>query len=63
MAYTTAGMQAMFPVYLARLADGNARRDEYDASVAANETNLNQNLETLFHKLAQIEAYLSSAGE
>ena len=63
MTYTTTGVQAMFPVYLARMADAGARRDEYDAAVAGNEANLNQNLETLFQKLAEIEAYLGGAEE
>lgn len=37
-----------------------ASREEYDISVAQNEGNLNQNLETLYRKLLEIEDYLSS---
>lgn len=62
MAYESTGMQAMFPVYLPRLAPEGARREEYDAAVAANETNLNQNLENLFQKIARIEAHLGDGG-
>ena len=58
MAYEDSGMQALFPVYLSRMARSDAPRDEYDAAVAQNETNLNQNLESLGRKIAQIEAYL-----
>ena len=58
MAYENSGMQALFPVYLSRMARTGTPRDEYDAAVAQNETNLNQNLESLGQKIAQIEAYL-----
>lgn len=58
MAYEDSGMQALFPVYLSRMAKTDASSDEYNAAVAQNETNLNQNLESLGRKIAQIEAYL-----
>ena len=60
MAYEQTGLQALFPVYLARMAGAGDERETYDISVAQNETNLNQNLETLFRKLTEIEAYLAS---
>lgn len=60
MAYTLSGMQALFPVYLSRMAQEGDARDDYDASVALNESNLNQNLEILRQKMAAIESYLSS---
>lgn len=60
MAYESAGMQALFPVYLSRMAGRDTLRDEYDIAVAQNETNLNQNLAALCQKIADIEAYLGS---
>ena len=62
MAYEPTGLQALFPVYLARMAREGAGREEYDISVAQNESNLNQNLTILYEKLAELEAYLASAG-
>lgn len=53
-------MQALFPVYLSRLAEKGASREDYDLSAAQNEGNLNQNFETLVQKLQEIEDYLSS---
>ena len=60
MGYNSTGLQALFPVYFSRLAEGDASREEYDISAAQNEGNLNQNLETLYRKLLEIEDYLSS---
>ena len=60
MAYTSEGLQAMFPVYLSRMAAEGGQRDEYNIAVAQNEGNLNQNLETLYQKLLEIEAYLTT---
>ena len=60
MAYASKGLQAMFPVYLSRMAEKDKPRDEFDISVAQNESNLNQNLETLYQKLTEIEAYLTT---
>ena len=60
MAYESTGMQALFPVYLSRLAEKDASREDYDLSAAQNEGNLNQNMETLYRKLLEIEDYLSS---
>ena len=60
MAYVTSGMQALFPVYLSRMAQQDAPRDDYDSAVALNESNLNQNLEILSQKMAEIERYLSN---
>ncbi len=60
MAYTKTGVQAMFPVYFSRMASKNDPRESYDVSAAQNETNLNQNLETLYQKLLEIEEYLAN---
>ena len=62
MAYNNAGLQALFPVYFSRLSGQDASREDYDLSAAQNEGNLNQNLETLYRKLLEIENYLSSQG-
>lgn len=61
MAYEPTGVQTMFPVYLQRMAETRQTRESYDIAVAQNEANLNQNLETLYRKLLEIEEYL--AGE
>ena len=61
MAYDPSGVQTMFPVYLQRMAETGQTRESYDIAVAQNEANLNQNLETLYRKLLEIEEYL--AGE
>ena len=61
MAYQATGMQALFPVYLSRMAEQRAARDEYDSAVAQNETNLNQNLESLYEKLLELETALTAA--
>ena len=52
-------MQALFPVYLARMSGGQDR-EAYDIAVAQNEANLNQNLEILSQKLMEIEDYLGT---
>ena len=56
MAFIPTGMQALFPVYLGRMPSASVDRDAYDASVAQNENNLNQNLELLFNKLLELES-------
>ena len=60
MSYDSTGLQALFPVYFSRLAEQSASREEYDINAAQNEGNLNQNMETLYRKLLEIEDYLSS---
>ena len=60
MGYNSTGLQALFPVYFSRLAEQSASREDYDINAAQNEGNLNQNLETLYRKLLEIEDYLSS---
>lgn len=63
MAYTPTGMQALFPVYLGRMPSASVDRDAYDASVAQNENNLNQNLELLYNKLMELESALAEQTE
>jgi hypothetical protein len=63
MAYTPTGMQALFPVYLGRMPSASIDRDAYDASVAQNENNLNQNLELLYNKLMELESALAEQTE
>lgn len=63
MAYNATGMQALFPVYLPRMTQPGGSREEYDSAVAQNETNLNQNLESLYRKLLALEAALAAAGQ
>lgn len=63
MAYRSNGLMPLFPIYLARMAEKDAGRDEYDALVAQNEVNLNQNLDILFQKLLEIEQYLGQQSE
>ena len=63
MAYRPSGLMPLFPIYLARMAAKDAGRDEYDALVAQNEVNLNQNLDILFQKLLEIEQYLGQQSE
>lgn len=60
MAYEPTGVMTMFPVYLARLKAEGETRENFDIGVAQNETNLNQNLETLYQKLIELESYLAS---
>ena len=60
MAYEKTGIQALFPVYFSRKANQCASQEDYDIAVAQNESNLNQNLETLYQKLLELEDYLSS---
>lgn len=61
MAYDKMGMQALFPVYFSRMTRDGSAQEEYDIAAAQNEGNLNQNLETLYRKLAEIEEYLAQA--
>ncbi len=63
MAYRSGGIMPLFPIYLARMAAKDTGRDEYDALVAQNEVNLNQNLDILFQKLLEIEQYLGQQSE
>lgn len=60
MAFEKTGIQALFPVYFSRKAMENASKEEFDIAVAQNESNLNQNLETLYQKLLELEDYLSA---
>ena len=60
MAYEADGLQALFPIYLARMAQEGQQREAYDIAVAQNEANLNQNLEILSRKLMEIEEYLGT---
>ena len=60
MAYDATGMQALFPVYFSRMAETESSQEDYDIQAAQNEGNLNQNFETLYQKLLEIEDYLSS---
>ncbi|MCL2695265.1 MAG: hypothetical protein FWE69_02950 [Clostridiales bacterium] len=59
MSYTPTGLQAMFPVYLARFAERDAQGEAKNSLIAQNENNLNQNLATLFHKIQDLEAALA----
>lgn len=59
MAYARTGIQALFPVYFSRKAEEEVTKEEFDISVAQNESNLNQNLETLYQKLMEMEDYLA----
>ena len=61
MAYEKTGMQALFPVYFSRKVSEQASKEDFDIAVAQNEGNLNQNLETLYQKLLDLEDYLASA--
>ena len=61
MAFEKTGMQALFPVYFSRMADKSASQENYDISAAQNEGNLNQNFETLYRKLSEIEDYLAES--
>ena len=63
MAFIPTGMQALFPVYFGRMPSANVDRDAYDASVAQNENNLNQNLELLYNKLMELESALAEQTE
>lgn len=58
MAYERTGLQALFPVYLARMGSEETR-ESYDIAVAQNEANLNMNLETLYRKLVELEDHLA----
>ncbi|MBR0507529.1 MAG: hypothetical protein IJJ86_02865 [Clostridia bacterium] len=63
MTFEPTGMQALFPVYLGRMPDAGEDRDAYDSSVAQNENNLNQNLETLFNKILELESAIAEITE
>ena len=59
MAFDKKGIQALFPVYFSRMAGEGASKEDYDIACAQNESNLNQNLETLYQKLQELEDYLA----
>ncbi len=61
MAFEKTGMQALFPVYFSRKSSESASQEDFDIAVAQNESNLNQNLETLYQKLLDLEDYLAAA--
>jgi len=61
MAYEKTGMQALFPVYFSRKTSEQTSKEDFDIAVAQNESNLNQNLETLYQKLLELEDYLAAA--
>ena len=61
MAYEKTGMQALFPVYFSRKTSEQTSKEDFDIAVAQNESNLNQNLETLYQKLLDLEDYLTAA--
>lgn len=63
MAFAPTGMQALFPIYLGRMPSASVDRDTYDASVAQNENNLNQNLELLYNKLLELESAIAEQTE
>lgn len=63
MATEISGMQALFPIYLARMPARAEDRDAYDSSVAQNENNLNQNLEILYNKISELESALADLTE
>ena len=56
MAYSATGMQALFPIYMARSVQPNESRDAYDSAVAQNENYLNQNLAALYDKILELES-------
>lgn len=60
MAYESTGVQTMYPVYFSRMAGADDSREQYDVFAAQNEGNLNQNLEILYRKIVEIEAFLSA---
>ena len=60
MAFEKTGMQALFPVYFSRKTGESASKEDFDIAVAQNESNLNQNLETLYQKLLDLEDYLAT---
>ena len=59
MRYIPSGLQAMFPIYLARVSEETERGEAKNSQIAQNENNLNQNLATLFNKLLDLEAALA----
>jgi hypothetical protein len=61
MAYERTGIQALFPVYFSRKAGEEMTKEEFDISAAQNESNLNQNLETLYQKLLEMEDFLAAS--
>lgn len=59
MAYTPTGMQALFPVQLPRRIQKDERMEDYDATIAQGENNLNQNFSILYQKLMEMEEQLA----
>ena len=62
MSYIPTGLQAMFPVYLARVSEQDEQSETKNSLIAQNENNLNQNLATLFNKILDLEATLGNIG-
>jgi hypothetical protein len=54
MAYSSTSLEALFPYIFRDVAEDDSR-DEVRYQAAQNERNLNQNLETLYRKLIEIE--------
>lgn len=59
MSYTPTGMQALFPVYLERDTRRDMQGDSTNGRIAQNENNINQNFETLFYKILELESALA----
>ena len=59
MPYTPTGMQAPFPVYLERDKGADTQSDSANGRIAQNENNINQNFETLFYKILELESALA----
>ncbi|MCL2670746.1 MAG: hypothetical protein FWF10_01765 [Clostridiales bacterium] len=59
MPYTPTGLQALFPVYLERDKGEGTLRDSVNGRIAQNENNINQNFETLFYKILELESALA----
>jgi hypothetical protein len=53
------GCRRCFGVFLRKSSESDHRN--FDIAVAQNESNLNQNLETLYQKLLDLEDYLAAA--
>lgn len=51
-------IQTMFPVQLPRMRDKDLSAEDYNASVAQNENNMNQNFAILYQELAELKARL-----
>ena len=51
-------IQAMFPVQLPRMKDKDQKAEDFNAAVAQNENNMNQNFAILYQELAELKARL-----